>query len=1084
MYLHGKEFGKSVYFKILNRGLANHTSPFQHFTMFYLHISNKTENLLRQLTEVLSLVENRDPLQPEFFLIQSQGMERMLSQRLSQHFVSWCNYEYMLPTRFFALLADRLDLEGGPEEYAREKLCWRLEEILRTVSKEDFTALQSYVSGEGSDMKRYQLAGQLAYVFDQYQIMRLSMVDGWEQNRLSSKNNRSAELYQMKLWNRLRADIGHSRHRGVFLRDLITLLRRKKNFETLLPERLSVFGLHSMPPVFLECLQALSSHVDVHFYLLSPCETYWADQLTAKTALRHGDLSKAGHPLLKSLGQQGREFQNMLLDVNISDEFKSFEDPAVLQNPDLLQQIQSDLLRGKLATDISIATTDESLAIVSAHSPHRELMILRDRILHWLELDATLELKDIVVMAPEIQSYSALIPALFHDIPHSIADRNPAFSNTCIAAFLQFLQLCGGRFGWAEVLELLERKEIYPRFEIAESDLSQIRHWIVSSGIRWGLSTEHKQAMGLPGRSECTWQSGLERLLMGYAVNTDEPVCGILPYAEIEGGMATPLGGLSFFCEILEQAQKDFAKDHSLLQWSDLFFNYIDKIFTVGSETTDNLVELYKIIADIGLEYGKLHTATVSFDVISAWVKSASSEKKSSSGFLRGQLTFCSMLPMRSIPFKKVCLLGLNDTVFPKNDVHPPFDLLGDQFLVGDRSRRSDDRYQFLEAILSARENLYISYVGQSIHNNDKIPPSVVVSELIELCELYGSGNLLEEHPLHGFSARYFTKSTNLFSYNAELAAVASVLQKTSVEASPWWYGSVQEMDPVQIPIEDLFSFYGHPQKYFVRKILGVYLDSGADDYEEHEPFVLDSLKSYLIDQDLVQRHASSRTELQKMQLTGQWPLGAPGDLQFAKKEEEQASFKALLHEYDAMGLCEDVFVDMEINSIRITGALSNLNADGSLLYRYSKLKGKDVLSAWLQHCLAAVILDKKSETKLLSKENELVFPADVGSMTDLETLLFYFVQGNRSPSALLSEPLFAYAEQRDKTEKSGKGDPMAKATSTYLHSMKNGYEAEWEMLHHGYDVEMILGADFMDFCDWFYTSVWKQAVIRPLEQR
>ncbi|RUM43790.1 MAG: exodeoxyribonuclease V subunit gamma, partial [Desulfocapsa sp.] len=843
--------------------------------MFYLHLSNKTENLLRQLTEVLSLVENRDPFQPEFFLIQSQGMERMLSQSLSQRFVSWCNYEYMLPTRFFALVADRLGLEGGPEKYAREKLCWRLEEILRTVSGEEFSALQSYVGGEGSDMKRYQLAVQLAYVFDQYQIMRLAMVDGWEQNRLSSRNNRSAEIYQMKLWNRLRADIGHSRHRGVFLRDLLMLLRKSKSFEGLLPKRLSVFGLHSMPPVFLECLQALSAHCDVHFYLLSPCQNYWADQLTEKSALKQGDSSGVGHPLLKSLGQQGREFQNMLLDVNISEEFKSFEDPANGNDPDLLQQIQSDLLRGEPGSHYLTAETDESLTIVSAHSPHRELMILRDRILYWLDRDATLELKDIVVMAPEIQSYSALIPALFHDIPHSIADRNPAFSNSCITAFLQFLQVCGGRFGWAEVLDLLEREEIYPRFEIAESDLAQIRHWVLSSGIRWGVSAEHKQAMGLPGRSECTWRSGLDRLLMGYAITTDESVCGVLPYGDIEGGMAAPLGGLSYFCEILERAERDFAKNHSLLQWSEIFFNYIDKLFVTGSETADNLVELYKIIADIGQEYGELHTAAVSFDVISAWVKAATSEKKSSSGFLRGQLTFCSMLPMRSIPFKKVCLLGLNDTVFPKNDVHPPFDLLGDQFLEGDRSRRSDDRYQFLEAILSARENLYISYVGQSIRNNDTLPPSVVVSELIELCQLYGCKNLTEEHPLHGFSSKYYTKQSGLFSYNAELAGVAAGILESSREEYPWWYGSVPQEDPARVTIEELFSFYSHPQKYFVRKILGVYLDSGTDDYGEHEPFVLDSLQSYLIDQHLVQSTDTTH-QLQKMQLSGQWPLGAP----------------------------------------------------------------------------------------------------------------------------------------------------------------------------------------------------------------
>jgi exodeoxyribonuclease V gamma subunit len=311
---------------------------------------------------------------------------------------------------------------------------------------------------------------------------------------------------------------------------------------------------------------------------------------------------------------------------------------------------------------------------------------------------------------------------------------------------------------------------------------------------------------------------------------------------------------------------------------------------------------------------------------------------------------------------------------------------------------------------------------------------------------------------------------------------VATVIREPSAEESPWWYGSVPQEDPAQVTIEELFSFYAHPQKYFVRKILGVYLDSGTDDYEEHEPFVLDSLQAYLIDQDMVQT-AGSTNQLQTMQLAGQWPLGAPGNLQFAQKIMEQASFKKLLQTYNETGRREDLFIDLEINSVQVKGILSNLNVDGSLLYRYSKLKGKDVLGAWLQHCLAAVSLDKKTETRLLSKESELIFPADVGDRADLETLLFYFLQGNRSPSGILSEPLLAYALQREKTEKSRRGDPMGKATGAYTYSMEKGYEAEWEMLHHGQDIEKILGEEFIGICDWFYVSVWKQAVIRPLEQ-
>ncbi len=1047
--------------------------------MFYLHLSNRTENLIAQLAEVLSLDEERDPFSPEYFLIQSQGMERMLSQSLAIRFTSWCNYEYMLPTRFFALLADRLGVESGPEDYAREKICWYLENILRSVSGEEFAVLSRYAASDSSGMKRYQLARQLAYVFDQYQIMRPVMIDGWEQGRLFSKKKNPAERYQMKLWNLLRHEIGHSRHRGVFLRDLIRLLQGKEDFSTILPKRLSIFGLHSLPPILLSCLQALATHCEVHFYLLSPCENYWTDQLSPQAELRKK--SSTHHPLLSSLGQQGREFQDMLLQgVEFAGEFRSFADPFAVENPSLLHKLQSDLLRGEVTATGTPLAKDDSLIVVSAHSPLREMMIMKDRLLSWLEEDPKLALRDIVVMAPDIQEYSAMIPAVFHDIPHSVADRNPALSNRCIAVFLQFLDLCSSRFGWNEVLDLLERKEVYPRFELQESDLELIRHWVLSSGIRWGLSAAQQQDQGIPGSEECTWHSGLDRLMMGYAVGGTAAVDHILPYQDIEGGMAAPLGGLSLFCETLEQAHYAVSRVHSLSEWADLLADFADRIFT--EDGGDDLHELQSILTDLGLEYGTIHQAPLGFDVIHSWLQGAAAEKKSSSGFLRGQLTFCSMLPMRSIPFKKVCLLGLNDTVFPKNDRLQPFDLLGDEFLPGDRSRRSDDRYQFLEAILSARSSLYLSYVGQSIRSNDELPPSVVVSELVELCQRYGPRELVECHPLHGFSKRYFSGEGEFFSYNNQLLAVAGALQQGIPDPEPWWQGSLSGQMVEEIPLFELFSFFSNPQKYFVRKLLGVRLDKGLQELDEHEPFTLDGLQKYLVEQDLVAAALQGVDEdhlRQQVQVSGKWPLGTPGKIAFEEKLDEQDSFVSTVMAQQENQREEDCFVDLQSGGVRLNGTLTSLYVNGPFLFRYSALKGRDVLAAWIHHCLAICCTGKRRDTRLLAKDTELLFPAESGGKEDLEILVSLFVKGQQAPSPLLLEPAMAYAMQQEKTKKSGKGNPLAKAVLSYQNSLRRGYEAEWELLYQGQNPEDVLSREFVDSCEWFYDSVWSHAMLQ-----
>lgn len=1060
--------------------------------MFFLHLSNRTENLIRQLAEVLRVDKGRDPFSPEYFLIQSQGMERMLSQNLSEQFVSWCNYEYMLPTRFFALMADRLDVEAGPEDYSRDKLCWHLENIFRdvTADNETFAVLNRYVSSDSSGVKRYQLALQLANIFDQYQIMRFDMVEGWQKGRLATKN--PAEIYQMELWNMLRETIGHSRHRGLFLRDLIATLKKDTDYGALLPKRLSVFGVHSLPPILLGCLQALSNHCDVHLYLLSPCEMYFGDQLTQQAQLKKKISSLndgkqampqelAVHPLLASLCQQGRDFQNMLTEnVQFAQEFISFVDPLDEDNPCLLHRIQSDLLKGEVRAPLVPLSKDDSVTIVSAHSPHREMMILKDRILCWLDENQDLELKDIVVMAPDIHDYSGLIPAIFHDIPHSIADRNPAFTNTFFADFLQFLNLCSSRFGWSEVLDLLGREEVYPRFEICEDDLELIQHWVVSSGVRWGLSGEQKQNMGLPGREECTWRSGLDRLMMGYAAGGEYEVDGVLPYPDIEGSMAVPLGGLYAFCEILELAAEQFSQVRNLAEWAEILAGFAERLFVKIDD--DNLIELQGLLASLGQEYGDLHQEGVSFEVIRSWLQGAFEEKRSSAGFLRGQLTFCSMLPMRSIPFQKVCLLGLNDTVFPKKDFHPPFDLLGETFVAGDRSRRSDDRYQFLEAILSARGSLYLSYVGQSIRSNDSVPPSVVVSELLELIQIYGVDEMLDVHPLHGFSPVYYDGTSSLFSYDRQLMDVASALHGRVEKSDPWWHGSVNSEKTESCTVSELFSFFSNPQKYFVRNILGIYPGNKSLSTEEHEPFVLDSLQKYLVEQELTAEGVNGADQQlfrAQIQTEGSWPLGTPGEINFTNKQKEVQPFVDLVKSYTQTGREEDRFIEGEFHGLWISGKIDSFYGNSSFLFRYARLKGKDVLNAWLHHCLTAFCLHDAQETRLLAKDVELIFPAGSAQKEDLEDLLLLFQKGQQTPSMLMAEPALAYAVDCAKIEEGGNGNPTVKAEKSIKNTLSKGFEAEWELLYRNQNLEDLLNPEFFSLCNWFYKSIWKRAHVR-----
>jgi exodeoxyribonuclease V gamma subunit len=169
--------------------------------------------------------------------------------------------------------------------------------------------------------------------------------------------------------------------------------------------------------------------------------------------------------------------------------------------------------------------------------------------------------------------------------------------------------------------------------------------------------------------------------------------------------------------------------------------------------------------------------------------------------FVSGGVTFCTLMPMRAVPFRVVCLLGMNDGDFPRRAPKADFDLLAQPGMArpGDRSRRDDDRYLMLEAVLAARDKLYISWVGRNVRDNSEQPPSVLVSQLRDYLVNGWQLDLharTTEHALQPFSRRYF-EDGGLLTYAREwreahgeaaeaAAAALPPFESTTNSASSW----------------------------------------------------------------------------------------------------------------------------------------------------------------------------------------------------------------------------------------------------------------------------------------------------------
>ncbi|MDE3207880.1 MAG: exodeoxyribonuclease V subunit gamma, partial [Pseudomonadota bacterium] len=483
---------------------------------------------------------------------------------------------------------------------------------------------------------------------------------------------------------------------------------------------------------------------------------------------------KNSNPFLVSLGQQGREFLDYLLEENAAD-IDVFVKPGSLT---LLNALQQDILDDfDREEGDRLLLLDDSIRVHICHSQMREIEVLYDCLLDLIERHDIYP-ADIIVMAPDIESYAPYIEAVFGNapqnrkLPYQIVDRLPIGDRRIIDSFLWLMSLPRHRFEIEEILSLLENPAIARKFDLEPLDRDQIEKWVASLRICWGLDAQHRLDLGLPGYSEHTWRWGIERMLLGFAMPVNGLYASRLPYVEIEGQSAVILGKLCAFLEKLSNWRHILSQAYSVNKWEPTLYKLLEDFFDCPDEQIV-IFEHMRMRIENFFESARL--SGYSGDVSHVFLCGALSGRLSdvaAYGFLHGGVTFCSMISMRSVPFRVVYLLGLNDAGYPHRDKNVDFDLVAQSRKAGDWSRRNDDCYQFLESIISARDHFYISYVGRDIRDNSVLSPSPLVSNLMIIlnkgyikCE-NDVNPVVVHHPLKPYSPEYFIGQKNLFSYS------------------------------------------------------------------------------------------------------------------------------------------------------------------------------------------------------------------------------------------------------------------------------------------------------------------------------
>lgn len=1052
--------------------------------MLHVERSNRIERLFDGLADRVG-APGRDPLQPTTIVVQGPGMERWLAQSLALRFDVCANTEFLFPREFL----ERVFAAGGakPEvqPWSTGPLTWAIARILTEEGEDpDYAPLALHLDAPDADWRRIQLAGRVAALFDRYATFRPEWMLAW--GRSETLPEARDARWQARLVRRLTEEWGE----GHFAARALDYLESPAETAGL-PAAVEIFAVSTLPPVVLSVVDRLARRIDVSLSILTPSRAWWADVWReVRDADRAGmaavapelepeapGLFDAGPPnpatrLLAGLGRLGSDFQRCLEDDRLAVD-REIDRYDVPEGESLLARIQRALLDlDRLpASERSVAEDDDSITVQVCHGPRRELEVLQATLREAFERDDSLRPEDVIVMAPQIDAIAPDIEAIFGTpgeglrIPHRIADRGTLRRSPVADAFAALLELVTGRAGRSELLGFLARPPVRRRFELDAEAVDRLAEWTTEAGIRFGLDRAHREALELPGATSHTWSGALDRMALAHAVGATDALYAGVAAAPIDPRLPPEaLGSLGDWVDFLETARREAAIPRPVSAWAERLEAWLAG---ACAQTDDDAHEhlavrtlLQKMTEDA--EVGG-HTTPVPFEAIRERFLDAQAASPAPQAFLAGGVTFCELVPLRAIPFRIIAILGLSETAFPRGGPVAGFDLAAREPQPGDRDLRTDDRYLFLEALVSARDRLLLSVPGRDLRDGRPLPASTVVTELLDVIEQgfdAASGEplraqLVTEHPLHGWSPLYFEPGSRLQRPGTDAASFRAAQARRLAEVDPptrtfvsGGLAAEEEEGVRTVDLDGLVAQLVRGARAFVRDTLQIRLPRSESATSELDPVGLDPLGEFQLGDAMLREIEAGRPAeevVERVRSSTMLPAGIPGESVFASLRDEVLELAALSTRLRDGAAAVDLDRTLEFDLptaglVRLRGRLAGLTSQGRIVSGYRMRSAAAELDLWIRHLFLCAcdpssegvalrsVLVGRLEKNSRRQEPVTVFAAVDDAHARLAELLEWALVGERIP-----QPFFP-ATARDFVEAADSGEATAwrKAHQTF----------------------------------------------------
>ncbi len=975
---------------------------------FRLYHGNALDVLAELLADLLRApAPGQSLLTPDTILIPQAAMRRWLQATLARRHGIAANLEFLAPGEFVSRALDA-NLGSTDDDLGAGSLQWRLYAALSDpalLANPAMAQLAAYMAGDDL-LKPWALAGELAKVFEKYQAWRRDWLLRWEAGA-------DRDDPQAILWRVIAAGRNHRVRR---IQDYLTRFGDGGALPAGLPARLFAFGTLNVSPDVLRVMATQARVGTLHFFLPTPSKEYWGDLQSLRGRLRacvdpFGDEAEE-NPLLRDWGAAGKDFMALLGSYEVvhpSGEIAAYVDPDNASGTSLMEGGLRDSLLHRMQADLfhrratpagvrrdGVAADDPSLQAHACHTRLRELQVLHDRLRGLLEdkrFDPPLQPREIAVLAPDIDPYAPYLDAVFGShgrdddgagpgIAYALADASPLAGEPLAAVFLRLLALPVARFGLEEMLDLLASPPLANAAGLDAADFERLHGWLHAAGARWGLDAAHRTRLGAPDDDAYTWQFALDRLLLGHASGSDDALTGpgqvVAPWADLEGGALDALDALVRLLRVLARHQRLFAEPMPPAQWRERLLALLAALLPKPPSAMEGqraLERLRLLVDDFAKQAEQAGFDTpVPIEVVSAHFTARLTEADTRAPLLTGGVSFARMVPMRLLPFRVICLLGMNDGDFPRRDSAAGLNRLtaeigSGQRRHGDRSTRDDDRFLFLQLFAAAQDVFYVSWLGADARDGSVREPSALVEELLATAGAYHSQpdqaarDLVLRHPLQPFSpAAFGAADARHFSYRRHWQPAAGRLSGARAALAPWMapahaFTPLADADH-ELSLDALRRFLLAPAEQFLRQRLGLRLPEVDAAGEDIEPLQAPARG--------LQRHALQRavfdallegTATDAMQpllrARGTLPSGPLGRRALQQLVAEVGAYARGVAQWRGDATMQSLPLEVEIDGLRLHGRLADAWPQGIARLQFGKPSGRTTIRNGLDWLLA-----------------------------------------------------------------------------------------------------------------------------------